>query len=411
MAISELVKFELRTTGDNDNGGGFKTGASGTDYTLQDAAQLSLTDLACAIASTTLTSATGGFTAAMIGNLIHITNGTNFTNGFYEITAYSDTNTVTIDRTACDGVGAASSGTGKVGGALAGLTDDLLAGCVAGNVIWLEAGTYAAFTAHVDHDNDGTAALPITIEGYNAARGDNPTGTNRPLVQCSSYLLSLGDNYIIKNLRFTGTASSILTVDAGCTIVNIKAENSSGTAGRNAVNLYSSSCAIIDSECVSTNGNAISCSRTAYLHGCYCHDSDAGVSISYSNTTVNYCIFDTCAKGILINSTYDSIHINNCTVYNCSTAGISGNDSESCTIINNIIDTCIAGITFTADADTNYLDYNNYHGNTGDTNNCTKGDNATAYDPTFTNAAGGNFSLQAGSSCIGAGFAIEKGVS
>ena len=62
-------------------------------------AELSLTDCATASAgSTTLTSSTGGFTAAMVGKYYKYFCGTNITAGFYEITGYTDTNTVTIDR-------------------------------------------------------------------------------------------------------------------------------------------------------------------------------------------------------------------------------------------------------------------------------------------------------------------------
>ena len=409
MAISSLVKFEVRTTGDNDNGGGFKTGASGTDYTLQDAAQLSLTDIACVVDSTTVTSATGGFTDAMVGNLLHVTNGTNVTIGFYEITARTDTNTITVDRTICDGVGNCSATTGKVGGCLAGITDALIEGCAPGNVVYVEAGTYDALTAHVNYERNGTAGYPITIEGYNSSRGDNPTGTNRPLIQCGGYLFDVNDFFIIKNIRFTGTATRIVTTSNNSVMVNLKVDNSSGTAGRDAIRL-SDGCAI-DCEATSTNGNGIKIYHTnSYLHGCYVHDSVNGIDIDTGSLNVNYCIMDTCEKGINIKAGQDDHRIINNTIYNCSVAGISGNDAEGSIILNNIIDTCLVGITFTADGG-NYLDYNNYHGNTGDVTNCTKGDNATAYDPTFTNAAGGNFSLQAGSSCIGAGFAIEKGVS
>lgn len=118
MAISGSTVWEIRQGGDDTNGGGYV--ATGTDYTLQDTAQLSLTDLACTTGGVILTSATGGFTAAMIGNLIHINTGTNFVVGFYEIVGHTDTNTITLDRDPTSG-GNGSSGEGKVGGALASL--------------------------------------------------------------------------------------------------------------------------------------------------------------------------------------------------------------------------------------------------------------------------------------------------
>ena len=116
MAINATAQWRIRQDGANDNGGGYdpEISGAGTDYTDQSTPALSPTDLATTGAVTTLTSATGGFTAAMIGNCIRISSGTNFDTGYYFITGYTDTNTVTLDRTPSSG-GAGSSGVGKLG--------------------------------------------------------------------------------------------------------------------------------------------------------------------------------------------------------------------------------------------------------------------------------------------------------
>ena len=115
MAVGASTVWRIRAGGNNANGAGFDSTISGagTDYTQQDAAQLSVTDIACS-STTTVTSATGGFTSAMIGNAIRITGG-GATSGYYFITAVTDTNTITVDRTP----GSVSGGTGKVGGSAA----------------------------------------------------------------------------------------------------------------------------------------------------------------------------------------------------------------------------------------------------------------------------------------------------
>lgn len=121
MAINASMQWWIRQSGNVLNGGGFDSAVTnaGTNYADQDAPQLSLTDLATPSAnSTTLTSATGGFTAAMIGNVIRIASGTNFTAGYYVVTAYTDTNTVTLDRTPSP-ADIGSSGVGRLGGAFA----------------------------------------------------------------------------------------------------------------------------------------------------------------------------------------------------------------------------------------------------------------------------------------------------
>jgi hypothetical protein len=123
MAIGQNTQWRIRVGGDNLNSGGFDPTISGagTDYTDQDAPQLSLTDLATGGAgSTTLSSAAGGFTSAMIGNCIRIASGTNFVAGYYFVTAYGSANSVTLDRSPSPS-GSGSGGTGRLGGAFSGI--------------------------------------------------------------------------------------------------------------------------------------------------------------------------------------------------------------------------------------------------------------------------------------------------
>ena len=159
MALAAGIVWEFRgTSGSNNNGGGFKTGASGTDYSLQAASQLSLTDAAMVNGTTTLTSVTGGFTAAMIGNVIYIRSGTNFVVGWYEITAHTNTNTITIDRDATTG-SAATGGNMEVGGARAAFTDAFFEALTAGNIVYVKNG---------GREFGGVLTSPITVKEYQA---------------------------------------------------------------------------------------------------------------------------------------------------------------------------------------------------------------------------------------------------
>jgi len=190
MAITKHAQWWIRTGGNVARGGGFdaQIAGAGTNYCDQDAAQLSLTDLACtAAANTTLTSATGGFTTAMIGNCIRIdasTSGSNFIDGYFFVTARTDTNTVTIDRT-CNTGSDASSGTGELGGAFATFEGSLTNGgtsgtpvvaspIVPGNTINVQGGgtddpasadyTPSGYFTFPDGDvTDG----PVAVVGYN----------------------------------------------------------------------------------------------------------------------------------------------------------------------------------------------------------------------------------------------------
>jgi hypothetical protein len=108
----------MRPSGNVLNGSAFDPTISGagTNYTQQDVAQLSLSDLAATQNSTTIISVTGGFTAAMIGNAIRIAASSNFILGYYFVTGYTNTNTITVDRAPCT-AGIGTGGSGKLGGA------------------------------------------------------------------------------------------------------------------------------------------------------------------------------------------------------------------------------------------------------------------------------------------------------
>lgn len=138
MAVNASAYWRIRIGGADTNGGGFDPAivGAGTDYTEQDTPQLTVTDLAATGAVTTLTSATGGFTSAMVGNAISISGGTGWTTAArYFITAVTNSNTIVIDRAAS--AGAASGGTCRVGGALATVYLPTSSYAVAGNAVYV----------------------------------------------------------------------------------------------------------------------------------------------------------------------------------------------------------------------------------------------------------------------------------
>jgi len=415
MAIDAATIWEFRATnGSNNNGGGYANLNPGTsvDYSNQDAAQLNPTDLAQAQSSTTLTSATGGFTAAMEGNVIHITAGTNFDAGWYQITGYTDTNTVTIDRTAASG-GAGSSGTGYVGGAMALFTDAFLDDTnviVAGNTLWVKNdGTMTLTGAIAISSSTGSDTAQITIEGYNTSRGDDPIGTNRPLIACGENEFSWSSgvsNWRLKNLRFTTTATLGVDFECGYSyIVNCASNNSSGV-DRPAFRVGSYS-TFIGLDAQSSSGDAITQngSYDRYI-GCYFHDSVDGIDILGAITFVFNCVFDTCSGNgmdIAIRDTWSAI---NCTFYNCGSA-INGSTGTHFLGINNIFDACTNGANWSSDySASHFFDYNCWDCST-DVTNVTKGDNAVTGDPSMTDPANGDFSIPNNSNCVDA--ALDAG--
>lgn len=202
MAVNETAVFRVRTGGSNTNGGGYDPGISGagTDYSQQDAAQLGpLTDIVCA-ASTTVTSVTGGFTSAMIGNAIWITGG-GATAGAYFITARADTNTITVDRTP----GTVTAGTGRVGGAWASPVVNMSSTHIQPGVTIYVRGAGSDYPTAVDYtlsttvfNPAGSNQRPIRIIGENG----------RPMFGASGTENISGHNYYVENIVVRYTANT-----------------------------------------------------------------------------------------------------------------------------------------------------------------------------------------------------------
>lgn len=172
MSLASTVVWEVRTDGADTNGGGFKAGASGTDWSQQASAQYAVTD-AVTNGTTTITSATANFGTDVVGNVLYIAGGTgSIAAGRYEITGRTNSTTITVDRST--GLTTGTGATLNIGGALAspGLA---LSQHVAGNTVWIRAGTYTISTAtpgaggplHSTGSNVG-----VSVYGYTASRGD-----------------------------------------------------------------------------------------------------------------------------------------------------------------------------------------------------------------------------------------------
>ena len=127
-ALSGSTVLEIRTAGSDTNGGGFVTGTSGTDMSQFDnknatsctscqsaTVNISTTDAVTAV-STTVTSATANFSAAIVGNIIYLQGGTGpVTAAWYQVTGFTNSTTITVDRNVIVSTGV----TMNIGGALA----------------------------------------------------------------------------------------------------------------------------------------------------------------------------------------------------------------------------------------------------------------------------------------------------
>lgn len=177
MAISANSVFEIRVGGNATNGGGFVQGASGTDYSQQNAkntvgSNISVTDIV-ATGSSTITSATAAFTSAIVGNIIYMVGGTQpLLAGWYQVLTFVGATQITVDRTVSTGTGI----TMNIGGALASLGGAGLA--AAGQTAlqyWIQNGSYTISSATAQVDGGCFSLSPSYIQGYGVTRGDLAT--------------------------------------------------------------------------------------------------------------------------------------------------------------------------------------------------------------------------------------------
>lgn len=203
MALAVGTHWDVRTTGDDTNGGSFNTAAAGTDYSQQDSPQVTYTDLVIGVTNTQLTSATTAFTSAHRGNTINITSGTGFTVGRYQVVSVAS-GVATMDRA----VGTASStgGNGKLGGAMA-TYGAAMAAIVNSNVVHLKSGTYTLTSTATTTAAGGFAVIGFTSSHYDGGKPTITTATNSIALTTISGSASAA-RYTFRNVILSNTAGT-----------------------------------------------------------------------------------------------------------------------------------------------------------------------------------------------------------
>lgn len=169
--------WEIRpSTGNNNNGGCYIAGSTGTDFSQQGSPQKAFTDLIIGGTTTQATSVASPFATTDIGNCIQVISGSGCTTGFYQIVSVT-TVTATVDRSLGTG---ASVCTANEGGALKtiGAWNTLIVatcGGVCGWGAWVKAETTITITTYFNFNaftqpNQGVPGA--FLEGYSSTRGD-----------------------------------------------------------------------------------------------------------------------------------------------------------------------------------------------------------------------------------------------
>lgn len=414
MAIADETVWEVRAgDGDDTNGGGFVRGASGTDYSQQDAAQASPTDLAIdATDSTIITSTTLGSDDGLVGNLINVTAGTGFTTGRYEILSHSG-GQYTLDRSC--GTTSSTGGSGKVGGALATLSEAASAAAEYNHAFCT--GTFTETltmqqrnTVWIGYSSSRTDGGYATIDAESTRANCIHPGANK--VTCQFL------NWICEDATSHGIEGNDKWCLHNVVVRNCGDRGINGTQGNllTACEAYGNT----------NEGMLVANNDYGSASGCYSHDNGgAGFRLlnGFCGGLID-CIADSnTGNGIEIRDDCDAALLLRCTSYNNGADGVGFEDTpetpwavviRSCIFANNT-GYAVDGSALNADPviDIDHcLYYSNTagdlnavkdrHGNTDD--NCKGANDVSGSDPLFLDPANGDFGLDENSPAIGVGW-------
>jgi hypothetical protein len=418
MSINATAVWRVRPGGNDANGAGYDSAISGagTDYSQQDSPQLSVTD-AVTNGTTTVTSATGGFTAAMIGNACYLS-GTGVTSGYYFITARASSTSITVDRAPGTGTG----GTLKVGGAAATLKKVLDSSrsigdnVVSGNVIYVRgSGSNTPVT-----DDYTTTGFFSMVQGTSTALVKVIGENGRPRLKSDGFYLTNGQYIWLENLYLTASAatsgtSGVLRLSFGCTAKNLVIDTNTQTM----TGLYLSGQANLVEDCeikgstsptFSSGALGISInSQGCQVHRCNIHHiRDTGVYAVEGFHLSESRIWGCAGIGVHVGHTFTfgPANIDGNTIDGNAGHGINIANQAALTslvIKNNLITNhnqaskygiALAAGSAAANDLLKNIDYNRYYNNTLDLQNLSLDTNGgTGTNPGYTDRTNGDFTI------------------
>lgn len=416
---STIWQIDPGATAGNLNGCAFDpaTLSVGTDYSMQQTAQQSYTDLLLGAAGNTVTSAAHPFTTDLVGNALHITAGAGFTitgkDSWHMITAVDGSNVATLLTSA--GTGGSSNGTGKVGGACSmnsTLDLDMFQNFNTSNTVWVRNNGTITLGEGLTPGVTGTAVSPVNMIGYGKVRGDNPNFSTAPFINAGANAVTLNNYFNLANLDWTMTSNGGSGAGTGAIIKNVRMVNTSGVNGRIALGVANGSQKIIGGAFSSQNGDGINLNTSGSnrIIGNQIYNSSIGVNSGNGTAeTIWGNVFSTIySSAIRMGDSVSNYSIAyNTFAGSAAPAGtaiyLQNPASVDNLIYGNIFYGWQTGINFRDQVAANLCDYNDYFNNTANISTAaTNGPNDKLLDPQFADWVHNDFTI--GTNLKAAGF-------
>jgi hypothetical protein len=392
MALGTSIVWEIRTAGNDTNGGGFEPAlGSPVDYSQQDTKNTVGNNISVTDAVTTgafgITSATAAFTPDITGNTVYLAGGTGGLTGAWYQAAYVSTTLIVVDRT----IAASTGATLNIGGAMAspgGAAAAAVSGASTTGRFWVKAGTYSVTSASFNVSNGcvsggsigGLVAIFQVWEGYQNTRGDLGT---KPILQATVGTLTLMDQSgqfsLARNLTFDGNGQTAVigyrTANNYNRVMDCEAINTTGSG----FSLEDGAEEVI--RCLVRNCTAsfpsaafVGAAVGVRFFGCVAQDCTSFAFLaSASSVHFDFCIADSCSGGGFV-ATSVGFTASNCVAYACASsfymATAGGGGRFNTTLINCIAtDDTAATAAYVTDAVSpgvllfNCAGYNNANGN------------------------------------------------
>ncbi len=296
MAISANSVFEIRTAGNDTNGGGFVTGAAGVDYSQQNTKNtvgnnISTTD-AVGNGTTTISTATGTITSDLIGNIIYLQGGSGaLAAGWYQVLTTPTGSTFTVDRSVAAGTGI----TMNIGGAMASIGGASLAGQNIATKYWVQSGTYTINSSSANVAGGRFNRAGFSLIGYQTVRGDYGTSPIMSVSGISSAagIIDMDGGGFCGNITVDGNGNAALCGFNGSSAdIFFRSRAQECTAGGFTLTGASRAVACEATTCTTTAGFNVAAAQLVdciafanTIHGFLSSGADTFVRcISYSNT-------------------------------------------------------------------------------------------------------------------------------